>query len=129
MSPIGGEAGACRASWRSCFLIGLEAALQVPSAGPVLVVFMLPCVVAMVVLAARIWRAAAVPASRNLELAVVPAHARGLPRDVPWVPGRLPLRPLCAAGTLRAGCRGLDGGEDAEMLAQSGDVQPLVYLW
>ena len=125
MSPIGGEAGACRAGWRSCFLIGLEAALQVPSAGPVLVVFMLPCVVAMVVPAARMWRAAAVPASRNLELAVVPAHARGLP----WVPGRLPLRPLCAAGTLRAGCRGLDGGEDAEVLAQSGDVQPLVYLW
>jgi hypothetical protein len=30
--------------------------------GPVLVVFMLPCVVAMVVLAARIWRAAAGPA-------------------------------------------------------------------
>jgi hypothetical protein len=47
------------------------------SAGPVLVVFMLPYAVAMVVLAARIWRAAAVPASRNLELAVVPTHARG----------------------------------------------------
>ena len=83
MSPICGEAGACRAGWRSCFLIGLEAALQMPSAGSVLVVFMLPSVVAMVVLAARMWRAAAVPASRNLELAVVPAHARGLPRDVP----------------------------------------------
>jgi hypothetical protein len=31
----------------------------------------------MVVLAARIWRAAAVPASRNLELAVPAAHAQG----------------------------------------------------
>ena len=83
MSPICGEAGACRAGWRSCFLTGREAAPQVPSAGPVLVVFMLPCVVAMVVLAARIWRAAAGPASRNLELAVVPAHARGLPGMCP----------------------------------------------
>jgi hypothetical protein len=41
------------------FVAGLEVAQQVPSAGPVLVVlFMLPFAVAMVLLAARAWRAA-----------------------------------------------------------------------
>jgi len=45
------------------FTVGLEIAQQVPSAGPVLVVlFMLPFAVAMVLLAARIWTAAARPA-------------------------------------------------------------------
>lgn len=48
--------------------------------------------------------------------------------DVTWARGRLPLRPLCR-GALWASCRGLDGGEDAEVLAQSGDVQPLVHRW
>jgi hypothetical protein len=56
------------------FLIGLEVAQQVSSAGPVLVVlFMLPFAVAMVLLAARIWQAAALPASHNPEPAGVPA--------------------------------------------------------
>jgi hypothetical protein len=50
------------------FFIGLEVAQQVSSAGPVLVVlFMLPFAVAMVLLAARIWQAAALPASHTLE--------------------------------------------------------------
>jgi hypothetical protein len=55
------------------FFIGLEAAQQVPSVGPVRVVlFMLPFAVAMVLLAARIWQAAALPASHSQERAVVP---------------------------------------------------------
>jgi hypothetical protein len=42
------------------FVIGLEIAQQVPSAGPVLVVvLMLPFAVAMLLLAARTWQAAA----------------------------------------------------------------------
>ena len=42
------------------FVIGLEVAQQVPSAGPVLVVLlMLPFAVAMLLLAARTWQAAA----------------------------------------------------------------------
>jgi hypothetical protein len=46
------------------FLIGLEVAQQVPSAGPALVVvLMLPFAVAMVLLAARTWQAAAQPVS------------------------------------------------------------------
>ena len=62
------------------FLLGLEVAQQVSSAGPVLViVFMLPFAAAMVLLAARIWQAAARPASHTLPPAVVvtvpaPAH-------------------------------------------------------
>ena len=48
------------------FVIGLEVAQQVPSAGPVLVVvLMLPFAVAMVLLAARAWQAAPQPASRG----------------------------------------------------------------
>jgi Domain of unknown function (DUF4386) len=55
------------------FFIGLEAAQQVPSVGPVRVVLiMLPFAVAMVLLAARIWQAAALPASHSQERAVVP---------------------------------------------------------
>jgi len=56
------------------FLIGLEVAQQVSSAGPVLVVlFRPPFAAAMVLLAARIWQAAALPASHNPEPAGVPA--------------------------------------------------------
>jgi hypothetical protein len=59
------------------FAAGLEVAQQVPSAGPVLVVlFMLPFAVAMVLLAARAWRAAdhgerteVLPISSSAELA------------------------------------------------------------
>ena len=54
------------------FVVGLEIAQQVSSAGPALVVlFMLPFAVAMVLLAARIWQAAARPASHNLAPAAV----------------------------------------------------------
>jgi hypothetical protein len=49
------------------FTVGLEIAQQVPSAGPVLVVcFMAPFAVAMVLLGARIWQAAAQPARPDL---------------------------------------------------------------
>jgi len=44
------------------FFAGLEVAQQQISSGPVVVTYMLPFAVAMVLLAARIWRAAAVPA-------------------------------------------------------------------
>ena len=54
------------------FLIGLEAAEAQSSSGPVVVLFMLPFAVAMVLLAARIWQAAALPASHDQEPAVVP---------------------------------------------------------
>jgi hypothetical protein len=48
------------------FVLGLEVAQQVPSAGPVLVVLvMLPFAAAMLLLAARTWQAAAQPASRG----------------------------------------------------------------
>jgi hypothetical protein len=46
------------------FFIGLEVAQQQISSGPVVVLYMLPFAVAMVLLAARIWQAAAVPASQ-----------------------------------------------------------------
>ncbi len=60
------------------FVIGLEVAQQVGSFGPVRVVlFMLPFAVAMVALGARIWQAAARPASPGREPAAVPAHAEG----------------------------------------------------
>ena len=52
------------------FTVGLEIAQQVPSAGPVLVVcFMAPFAVAMVLLGARIWSAAARPARHDLAAA------------------------------------------------------------
>jgi hypothetical protein len=64
------------------FVVGLEVAQQVPSAGPVpVLLFMLPFAAAMVLLAARIWQAAARPASPTLAPAAVvtapaprPAH-------------------------------------------------------
>jgi len=59
------------------FVIGLEVAQQVSSAGPVLVVvLMLPFAVAMLLLAARAWQAATQPASRG-----------GVPAEV-TMPGR-----------------------------------------
>jgi hypothetical protein len=56
------------------FFVGLEVAQEVASIGPVhVVLFMLPFAVAMVLLAARIWQAAARPASKpQPEPAVVP---------------------------------------------------------
>ena len=44
------------------FIIGLELAEQQSSAGLIVVLYMLPFAVAMVLLAARIWQAAALPA-------------------------------------------------------------------
>lgn len=59
------------------FVVGIELAQQVPSAGPVLVVLlMLPFAVAMVLLAARMWQAAARPASESVVPEGVPAHER-----------------------------------------------------
>jgi hypothetical protein len=58
------------------FTVGIEVAQQVPSAGPVRVVlFMLPFAVAMVLLAARIWQAAALPGRPRVALSVGPAEA------------------------------------------------------
>jgi hypothetical protein len=49
------------------FTVSIEVAQQVPSAGPLLVgLFMLPFAVAMVLLSARIWQAAALPARQDL---------------------------------------------------------------
>jgi hypothetical protein len=57
------------------FTVGIELAQQVSSAGPVLVVlFMLPFAAAMVLLAARIWQAAARPASHHVVLSGGPAE-------------------------------------------------------
>ena len=61
------------------FFVGLEVAQQQISAGTVVILYMLPFAVAMVLLAARIWQAAAPPARPNLAPAAVvtaPAPAR-----------------------------------------------------
>jgi hypothetical protein len=56
------------------FFAGLEVAQQQISSGPVVVLYMLPFAAAMVLLAARIWQAAALPASEpQPEPASVPA--------------------------------------------------------
>ncbi len=55
------------------FFAGLEVAQQQISAGPVAILYMLPFAAAMILLAARIWPAAALPASQpHLEPAGVP---------------------------------------------------------
>jgi hypothetical protein len=55
------------------FFAGLEVAQQQISSGPVVVLYMLPFAAAMVLLAARIWQAAALPASQpHLEPTGVP---------------------------------------------------------
>ena len=55
------------------FFAGLEVAQQQISSGPVVVLYMLPFAAAMVLLAARVWPAAALPASQpHLEPAGVP---------------------------------------------------------
>ena len=62
------------------FAVGIEVAQQVSSTGPVLVVvFMLPFAVAMVLLSARMWQAAAQPASQSAvpDALVAPVPARG----------------------------------------------------
>ena len=53
------------------FVIGLEVAQQQSSTGVVAVVFMLPFLLATVLLAARIWQAAALPAGDDLVPALV----------------------------------------------------------
>ena len=53
------------------FVVGLEVAQQQSSSGLVAVVLMLPFGLAMVLLSARIWRAAALPAGDNLVPALV----------------------------------------------------------
>jgi hypothetical protein len=69
------------------FVAGLEVAQQVPSAGPVKVVLlMLPFAVAMVLLSARVWQAAAGPASH---------------RDLPSDPASPPASASADAGTGR----------------------------
>jgi hypothetical protein len=66
------------------FTVGLEAAEQVPSAGPVTVVaFMLPFAVAMALLSARIWQAAAVPGSSGSGPAHGPADDSRLAAPMP----------------------------------------------
>jgi hypothetical protein len=56
------------------FTVGLELAEGMGSYGPIVVLFMLPFAAAMVLLAARIWQAAALPASQpQLEPTGVPA--------------------------------------------------------
>jgi hypothetical protein len=58
------------------FFAGLELAQQLGSIGPVRVILLtLPFAVAMVLLAARIWRAAALPASRSPEPVAVPVSS------------------------------------------------------
>ena len=49
------------------FFAGLEIAQQQISSGPVVVLYMLPFAAAMVLLAARIWQAAALPARLRAE--------------------------------------------------------------
>jgi hypothetical protein len=69
------------------FVAGLEIAQQVPSAGPVKVVLlMLPFAAAMVLLAARVWQAAAGPASNG---------------DLPSGPASPPASALVDAGVVR----------------------------
>jgi hypothetical protein len=58
------------------FAVGFEIAQQVPSAGPVLVaVLMLPFAVAMVLLAVRMWQAAAPPAGQRVVPDAIPVPA------------------------------------------------------
>ena len=58
------------------FFAGLEVAQQSISAGPVVILYMLPFAAAMVLLAARIWQAAALPDSQpQPEPAPVPASS------------------------------------------------------
>jgi len=55
------------------FVLGLEIAEALPSSGPIALLFALPFVAAMILLAARIWQAAVLPARQYQELAAVPA--------------------------------------------------------
>jgi len=63
--PRCGGAGASRAGWLVLFVIGLYAAEYQSSGGPIVVLYMLPFAAAMVLLAARLWQAGALPASQR----------------------------------------------------------------
>ena len=79
------------------FLIGLEAAQQASSAGPVVIVYMLPFAAAMVLLAARIWLAARAPAASGLVPAGGPVPS---PSGGPAAAGNISDQPaLSAAGS------------------------------
>ena len=68
-----GGAGASRAGWRPCSSSACMPLEFQSSGGPIVVVYMLPFAAAMVLLAARIWQAAALPASQpQLEPTGVP---------------------------------------------------------
>jgi len=68
------------------FLIGLEVAEQASSAGPIVILYMLPFAAAMVLLAARIWPAAARPATSGPVSADGLANAPGHVVTVPEPP-------------------------------------------
>jgi hypothetical protein len=57
------------------FTVGLELAEAMGAIGPKVVLYMLPFAVAMILLAARIWQAAARPASRDPQPAPVPVSS------------------------------------------------------
>jgi len=58
------------------FFVGLEVTQQQISSGPVVILYMLPFAAAMVLLAAKIWRAATRPASQpEPEPAIVPVSS------------------------------------------------------
>ncbi|MFY9868005.1 MAG: hypothetical protein WAK58_29700 [Trebonia sp.] len=57
------------------FFAGLEVAQAQISSGPVVILYMLPFAAAMVLLAARIWQAAALPASQPQSADPVPASS------------------------------------------------------
>jgi hypothetical protein len=80
------------------FAVSLELAQQVPSAGPVKVILlMLPFAAAMMLLAARVWKAAVRPAS-HLDK---PSDAQGPPADAQTAASAVPE----PAGLETAGCR------------------------
>ncbi|HXZ75438.1 MAG TPA: hypothetical protein VEH31_31845, partial [Streptosporangiaceae bacterium] len=55
------------------FFVGLEVAQQQISSGPVVILYMLPFATAMILLAAKIWQAATLPASQpQQELTSIP---------------------------------------------------------
>jgi hypothetical protein len=90
------------------FVIGLYAAEYQSSGGPIVVLYMLPFAAAMVLLAARLWQAAALPASRTWSRPVDPCSStlrrpgqsqkgRSKPRGSLWPgflfrPGSRPVR-------------------------------------
>jgi hypothetical protein len=59
------------------FFVGLEVAQQQISSGPVVILYMLPFAAAMILLAAKIWQAATLPATQpHQELTSVPRSSK-----------------------------------------------------